>query len=155
MSQNANHEDVALGSVTQTLWYPPKGCCTPAWTVLAYAEQSGPLQRASRTSSPKMNRKSSQEHSDASKTWVFFEKMIVMSWGFPMSEPSSAQVWLRTGCSAEVPWVILSNQAGYRLLWKQGGHKISTAALLSCLCTAHRAAEIHPPWFFTGCPRLL
>lgn len=74
MSQNANHEDVALGSVTQTLWYPPKGCCTPAWTVLAYAEQSGPLQRASRTSSPKMNRKSSQEHSDAGKTCFFLRK---------------------------------------------------------------------------------
>lgn len=81
MSQNANHEGGALRSVTQTLWYPPKGCCTPAWTVQGYAVQSGPLQGASRTSSPKMSRKS-KEYGNAGKSCVF-KKITVMSWGFP------------------------------------------------------------------------
>lgn len=121
VSQNANHEDGALGSVGQTLCCPPKGCCSPAWTVLGYAVQSGPLQCASCTSSPKMGRKMSEEHDDASKSCVF-RKSIAMCWGFPHVRASKfssgvtqdrVQCWGALGHPEQPGWVQAFVEAGW------------------------------------------
>lgn len=154
MSQNADHEVGALRSVTQTLWshqrdaLPQHGLC---WVM----QCSQALCKVHLIHLPQKWAEKVRNMVMLVRT-VFSRKSLWCPGAFPISDQtSSAQVSLGTGCSVEVPWVILSNQAGYRLLWKQGGHKISTGTLLSCLCTFHSAAEIHPPWFFTCCPGLL